>query len=202
MNKSRFMLVLVAMMVLASACGGQPQESSSGELKGTITVSGAFALYPMMTRWGEEFQLVHPDVQFDISGGGAGKGMTDTLSGAVDIGMVSRAIKPEEESQGAYAVGVVKDAVFPVVNAENPVLTEIMARGISQDIFRKIFISGEITTWGEVVGKPEVTDAIHVYTRSIQPEQPTCGRNFWAAAGRLTCSASVSTPIPACWMRW
>ena len=32
----------------------------------------------------------HPDVQFDVQGGGAGKGMTDTIAGAVDIGMISR----------------------------------------------------------------------------------------------------------------
>ena len=65
----------------------------------------------------EEFQKIHPNVQFNISGGGAGKGMTDALSGAVDIGMVSRAIKPAEVSQGAYGVAVVKDAVFPVVRS-------------------------------------------------------------------------------------
>jgi phosphate transport system substrate-binding protein len=135
-------------------------------LKGTITVSGAFALYPMMTRWAEEFQKIHPNVQFDISGGGAGKGMTDAISGAVDIGMVSRAIKPAEESQGAFYVGCVKDAVFPVVNAKNPVIKDIMAKGVTQDAFRKIFITGEIKTWGEVVGRPEVTDEIHLYTRS------------------------------------
>ncbi|MEW5941002.1 MAG: substrate-binding domain-containing protein, partial [Chloroflexota bacterium] len=96
----------------------------------------------------------------------AGKGMTDALSGAVDIGMVSRAVSEEEEAQGAYAVAVVKDAVFPVVNVNNPVIEDIKAKGITQETFVKIFITGEITTWGEVVGKPEITEEIHVYTRS------------------------------------
>lgn len=166
-----------ALSLLLSACGSAaplPAASDAGggtsadadTLSGTITVSGAFALYPLMTVWGQEFQKIHPNVQFDISGGGAGKGMTDTLSGAVDIGMVSRKVKPEEEAQGAYTIPVVKDAVFGVVNEKNPVLADILAKGISQDTLRKIFITQEIKTWGEVVGKPEVTDAIHVYTRS------------------------------------
>ena len=158
---------LVTLLVLVlSACAQSSPTPQADTLNGTITISGAFALYPMMTRWGEEFQKIHPNVQFDISGGGAGKGMTDTLSGAVDIGMVSRAVKPEEESQGAYSVGCVKDAVFPVVNARNPVIADILAKGITQDAFRKIFITGEIKTWGQVVGKPEITDEIHLYTRS------------------------------------
>ena len=134
--------------------------------EGTITISGAFALYPLMVRWGEEYQKLHPGVQFDISAGGAGKGMTDALAGAVEIGMVSRAVSPEEEAKGAFWVEVVKDAVFPTISPQNPVYADLMAKGITQEIFVGIFITGEITTWGQVVGRPEVTDAIHVYTRS------------------------------------
>jgi len=159
-------MAVVLFALLLGACGSSTPLSQPGALKGTVTVSGAFALYPMMTRWAEEFQKIYPDVQFDISGGGAGKGMTDALSGAADIGMVSRSIKPEEENQGAFFVGCVKDAVFPVVNAKNPVIDEIMAKGITQDTLRKIFITGEIKTWGEVTGRPEVRDEIHLYTRS------------------------------------
>ena len=85
-------------------------------LSGTISVSGAFALYPMMTVWAEEFTKLHPDVQFDVQGGGAGKGMTDTIAGAVDIGMISRSIKPEEEAQNIFWVSVTKDAVFPIIS--------------------------------------------------------------------------------------
>ncbi len=163
---------LLMVSMLLSACGSAtpapavPAANAPAKLSGTISASGAFALYPMMTRWSEEFQKLYPDVQFDVSGGGAGKGMTDALSNAVDIGMVSRSVKPEEVAKGAYSVGVVKDAVFPVVSANNPVLADILAKGISKEIFAKIFLTGEIKTWGEVVGKPENKDEIHVYTRS------------------------------------
>ena len=165
-KRNRICLTFLMATLLITACGKPAQATQAEGLNGTITVSGAFALYPMMTRWAEEFQKDNPGVQFDISAGGAGKGMTDALTGAVDIGMVSRDVKSEEEAQGAYAIGVVKDAVFPVVNANNPVIADIMAKGISQETFRKIFITGEVKTWGEVVGNPEITDEIHVYTRS------------------------------------
>ena len=177
--------LIVALSMLLSACGtaatpttapvvtdapvatdAPAPTATTADISGTITVSGAFALYPLMTVWGDEFKKVHPNVSFDISGGGAGKGMTDALSGAVDIGMVSRQVKPEEEAKGAYTIPVVKDAVFGVVNAKNPVLADILAKGLSQDVLRKIFVTGEITTWGQAVGKPTVKDAIHVYTRS------------------------------------
>ena len=160
-------VIVVALIVpLLAACGQPAAQPQGGELKGTITASGAFALYPMMVRWGEEYQKLHPDVQFDISAGGAGKGMTDALGGQVDIGMVSREIKPEEEKQDAYWVSVVKDAVFPAINEKNPVLNELLSQGVSKEKFIDIFITGKIKTWGELVGRPEITDEIHVYTRS------------------------------------
>jgi phosphate transport system substrate-binding protein len=159
-------MLLSACATVAPAAVPAGASAAGEQLKGTIGVSGAFALYPMMTVWADEFTKLHPDVQFDVQGGGAGKGMTDALAGAVDIGMVSRAIKDEEASQGAYWVAVTKDAVFPIVSANNPVLADIVAKGISQDTFNKIFITGEIKTWGEVVGKPEIKYEINVYTRS------------------------------------
>ncbi len=161
-------VVVVALMVpLLVACGEQPAaQPQGGEPAGTITASGAFALYPLVVKWGEEYSKLHPNVKFDISAGGAGKGMTDALGGQVDIGMVSRSIKPEEEQKGAYWVSVVKDAVFPAINAKNPVLQDLLRKGVTRDQFVDVFITGKIKKWGELVGRPEITDAIHVYTRS------------------------------------
>lgn len=193
MKQTKFQIVfvvLVALTLALSACGNQatpatqPAEQSSQaadqaaqpELKGDIAVSGAFALYPMMTRWVEEFQKLHPDVVFDVSAGGAGKGMADALAGAVDIGMVSRAVTPEEEAKGAFWVPVVKDAVFPMVNAQNPVLQDLLAKGLTKEKLIGIYITGEIKTWGQAVDRPEITDEIHVYTRA-----DSCGAaEVWA----------------------
>ena len=178
--------LLVMGALVLSACGSaatSTTDANSTELSGTIAISGAFALYPMMTVWTEEFTKLHPNVEFDVQGGGAGKGMTDMLTGAVDIGMISRDIKPEETAKGAYWVSVTKDAVFPMMSAQNPYASEILAKGISQATFAKIFVTGEIKTWGDVLGKPEITDEIHVYTRS-----DACGAGeMWAkfAGGKV-----------------
>ncbi len=166
MKRSSVAAVVIVAGLLAGCVAPVAAPSTGGDLKGTITASGAFALYPLMVKWGEEFHKVHPGVEFDISAGGAGKGMTDALAGQVDIGMVSREIKPEEEQQGAYWVSVTKDAVFGIVNAKNPVLQDLKSKGVSRQVLIDIYITGKIKTWGEVVGRPEITDAIHVYTRS------------------------------------
>jgi phosphate transport system substrate-binding protein len=159
-------LIALATLTITGCSQTRAVAEDTQQLQGTITVSGAWALYPMMVRWGEEFQKLHPGVKFDISAGGAGKGMADALVGAADIGMVSREIYPEEVGKGAFWVSVTRDAVFATVNQNNPVWSELHQKGMTRETFSGIYISGEITTWGQVVGRPEVTDAIHVFTRS------------------------------------
>mgnify|MGYP001104897869 FL=1 len=162
-KSSTFGGVLMVFVLFIYACSPSPQ---TAEKKQAISVSGAFALYPMMTRWAEEYQKIHPEIVFDISAGGAGKGMADALGGVVDIGMVSREITPEEEAKGAFWVAVTKDAVFPTMNANNPVKDRLLQKGFTRHIFYDIFISGKITTWGQAIGDAQVQDPIHVYTRS------------------------------------
>ena len=136
-----------------------------GQLSGKISLSGAYALYPMVVRWGEEFQKLHPGVKVDVQGGGAGKGMTDALSGTVSLGMVSREIAPEEVSKGAYSVAVCKDAVIPTINPNNPYLATIRQKGITKQQFYKVFITGDITTWGELLGIKSMKP-VKLFTRS------------------------------------
>lgn len=171
MQKALTFLVLgLFLCAFTYACTLSPAPDNRETQQGEITVSGAFALYPLMLSWADEFQKDHPGVKFNITSGGAGKGMEDILAQEVDIGMVSREITPDEIAQGSYPILVAKDAVFPMVSAQNPVVGDLLSSGISRETLAKIFISGEVNTWGQVVGKPEITERIHVYTRT-----ETCG---------------------------
>ncbi|MBF0521994.1 MAG: extracellular solute-binding protein [Candidatus Omnitrophica bacterium] len=140
-------------------------QAKSENLEGRITISGAWALYPMAVKWAEEFQKVYPNIKVDISAGGAGKGMADCLAKVIDLGMVSRDINPEEVKRGALGFSVTKDAVVATISANNPAIKDILAKGITKEIFQDIFITGKAKTWGEVV-KSSSTDAVNVYTRS------------------------------------
>lgn len=118
----------------------------------------------MAVKWAEEFQKIHPELKIDISGGGAGKGMTDVLAGVVDIGMVSRDIYARELENGAFPLAVVKDAVVPTVNAKNPEMAAIGKIGLTKKIASRLW-NGELNTWGEALGTSS-TVPVHVFTRS------------------------------------
>jgi phosphate transport system substrate-binding protein len=183
MNKyysfTRFTLLITVILILAfSGCNnsGNDKEQTGGDtLKGKITISGAFALYPMTVRWAEEFQNLHPRVKINVSAGGAGKGMADALSKMVDLAMYSKEVSPEEQAKGAWWIPVAKDAVLPTMNATNPVVKDVKLKGLSRSTFNDIFINGSLKTWGQITGTKSV-EQVQVFTRS-----DACGAaDMWA----------------------
>lgn len=170
--KHLFKSFLITIFILESAV---PSTWSQGKSSGQISISGAFALYPMVIRWADEYRKLNPSVRFDISAGGAGKGISDALNGMVEIGMVSREIYPEEIKKGAFPVAVTKDAVVAVVSELNPALNDILAKGLKKDAANNIWITGRYSTWAQAFGAKS-SAPIHTYTRS-----DACGAaEMWA----------------------
>lgn len=176
----RVLPALVALVLLAGVVATAARTISASEptrVKGTVTISGAWALYPMVVKWAEEFRKLNPQVRIDVSAGGAGKGMADTLAGAVDIGMVSRDIFPEEVQKGAFAVAVAKDAVFATINEKNPYAEELLKKGVRRESFIGIWITEKVSDWKQVV-QGNRSYPIHVYTRSDAAGAPETWANY------------------------
>lgn len=165
---SVFLFVWLLVMLLLMGCGSaqKPDHTEGEELQGTISVSGAFALYPLTVRWAEEFRKVYPKVRIDISAGGAGKGMADVLSGMVDLAMFSREITPPETGKGAWWIAVTRDAVLGTYNASNTYAEEIRKYGISKATLKSIYLDQTIKHWNQIPGIKGEEHPIIVYTRS------------------------------------
>jgi phosphate transport system substrate-binding protein len=169
-GKKLIRLAVLAFALLASGCGQAAETAGEQQVapargQTTISVSGAFALFPLMTIWAEEYGKVEPNVRFDVQAGGAGKGMTDMLTGAADVAMLSREARQEELDQGSFLVPVTIDSVIGTVNAGNPYLNDLLATGITPESGAGVWMTEEVKTWGQLLGT-DAADPIHAYTRS------------------------------------
>jgi len=143
--------------------------------KNTISISGAFALYPLTVKWAEEYQKLHPEITIDVSAGGAGKGMMDVLSDMVDLAMFSRTVSGEELSKGAWPIAVARDAVVATINSSNPYLDILLHRGITQAQFIDLYVNKKILKWNQFVPGANAEN-INLFTRS-----DACGAaEMWA----------------------
>src|SRR5436305_1138229 len=172
MNITKHWLAVFAVLFFIS-CGQSNSGSNAASNSNTskngsaISFSGAFALYPLAQKWAEAYNKTHPEVRFDIQAGGAGKGLTDALSGAVDVGMFSREITDAEKSKGVWYIALCKDAVIPTINPSNPYINTIRERGITKDQFKAIFVDQNVKTWDDLLNiKGGQGAKIDVFTRS------------------------------------
>jgi len=161
--------IFLAVVLFAVFGGCAPKVKEGYDEKtgytGSISISGAFALYPIVVLWSEDFKKQHPNVRFNISAGGAGKGISDVLANMVDIGMVSRDLHPQELERGALPVHIAKDAVLGTINARHPDIALIRQRGLTQAELADIFVHRRHKLWSDIDPR-FVRRPIEVYVRS------------------------------------
>lgn len=137
MRKLRILTLLTLSLVLA---GGACKRSS----KGAITVAGSTSIQPFAEKWAEAYRKKNPQHEIHVQGGGSTAGVQATLSGAAQIGMCSRKLKPEEEPQ-VKATVVARDGLTVIVHPTNPVAD------LTIEQIQKVY-AGEIATWSRLGG--------------------------------------------------
>jgi phosphate transport system substrate-binding protein len=171
-------------LALVSSCNSpktkkelsQPREKVKSELRGSFSISGAYALYPLISRLADEFMIIHPGVKIEVTKIGTGEGVTNLLAGKSQLAMISRPLTDEELGAGIWVIPVAKDGVAPIVNQKNPFIEKLLNQGISPDEFMHIFPSGKKVTWGEILDT-NAKDKIAVYTRADE----SGAADIWAA---------------------
>ncbi len=120
--------------------------------------------------WAEQYQVVNPDVNISVSGGGSGTGITSLINGTTDLANASREMKTIEYDDAVKngitpeEIVVARDAIAVIVNPSNPI-NELTLQQIS-GIYK-----GEINNWKELGGEDlqivrlsrETNSGTHVY---------------------------------------
>ena len=116
-----------------------------GSASGTVKVEGSSSISPVMTDLKEAFEAVNSNVKIEIQTNDSGTGVTRTIDGSADIGMVSRNVRDEEVAQGLEVLTICLDGIAIIVNKDNSLdnATVEQIRAIFQD-------GGDITKWEEL----------------------------------------------------
>jgi phosphate transport system substrate-binding protein len=138
--------VFAALIILLFTFGGRQAAS--------VVVAGSTSVQPYVERLTEEYALLYPDRIVDVQGGGSSAGILAVENGIADIGMSSRALRPDEKVL-LWNIEIAKDGLAIIINESNPV------DDLSAEQIRRIY-TGEITNWKEV-GGPDAR--IHIIAR-------------------------------------
>ncbi len=153
------------------------QKEVKGDLQGLITISGAYALYPLILKMAEDFMALHQGVKIEVSRTGTGEGITSLVAGKTQLAMISRPLNDDEINEGIWTIPIAKDGVAPIVNQKNPYLEKLINQGINPEEFMRLFTSGKQMTWGDILGT-KASDKVVVYTRADESGAADVWANF------------------------
>ena len=178
-------IILVACLGMIFGCNpGKSDQTQSklkpelkNELSGTIKISGAYALSPLVRKWSDDFMKIHPGVKIDVVASGTGEGIDDLKAKTADLAMISRPLTDEELSDSIWTIPVAKAGVAPVINQRNPYLKRILLHGIDPQKLIKLYTGSQQMTWGELLDTISNEKAV-VYTRADESGAAVIWANF------------------------
>lgn len=129
--------LVVGVVILFSACG-------RGRSGADLILAGSTSIQPFADKWAEVYMERKNGCSVNVQGGGSSAGIQACRSGACQIGMSSRDLKPDEKD--LTEIVVARDGLAVVVHPENPV------SGLTLDQVRDVF-AGIIRSWS-VLGGP------------------------------------------------
>lgn len=135
MNSRIVITSLAALLLLANGIRAEDHK---------LVLTGSSTVAPLALEIGKRFEQQNPGVRVDVQSGGSSRGVADARSGLADIGMVSRALKPEENDLVAHTIAM--DGVGVILHRANPV------RSLSDEQIKAIY-TGRISNWKEAGGQ-------------------------------------------------
>lgn len=178
-------ILLLAMILLVASCKSTSDKTetsaTSNALNGTISISGAYALSPLMKIWAEKFMVLHPGLKIEVIENGTGAGLDNLLAGKSHIAMISSPLTPALESKGLWKVDVSREGIVPIVNSNNPELNSLLAKGISRETLEKVYAGSQSFSWESITGKKGNSSVI-TYCRADH----SGAAEFWARYLELT----------------
>jgi len=135
-NSQKFLLICLVSFVF-----GLMSASAASQ---RLVLTGSSTVAPLVGEMARRFESLNPGVRIDVQTGGSSRGINDVRNGVAGIGMVSRALKPNEQDLHAFAIAL--DGISLIVHANNSVVT------LSQQQIIDIY-TGKITNWKAVSGQ-------------------------------------------------
>jgi phosphate transport system substrate-binding protein len=154
-----------------------PNKESKSDVSGSFTISGAYALYPLVKKWSDDFMKLHQGVKIIITAGGTGQGIADILAKKDQVAMISRPLTDEELKKGIWVIPVAKEGVAPIVNQKNPFIKKILECGITPEKLIRLFTTDKMMTWGELLDTTSKEKTV-VYTRADESGAAEVWANF------------------------
>ncbi|PAV26118.1 ABC transporter substrate-binding protein [Tamilnaduibacter salinus] len=138
------MIIAAVLALILTGCSDGPSQS--------VSLSGSSTVAPLAQALGSAFEARHQGIEVDVQAGGSSRGINDAVTELVDIGMASRALRPDDPPLNSYTIA--HDGITLITHRDNPVTS------LSTEAVQRIY-RGETTNWQELGGPDRPIVVVH-----------------------------------------
>lgn len=142
LTRRRFVGLVAGTAAYAMCLASMPAQAQA---KRKIVITGSSTIAPLIQDIVHRFEKAHSDLRVDVQTGGTSRGVSDVRRKIAQIGMVSRALYPDEGDLARHLLA--RDGIALIVHKSNGI------KALSDDQIRQIF-RGEVTRWADMGGPP------------------------------------------------
>lgn len=175
-------IVFGALILSITGCGQNETTQTKISKPQTIRITGSSTCLPLLRILTTEYSKQHPEIRFlYLPGAHSAAGIQGAANGTLEIGSVSRDLKPEEAALGLEYKIISNDGLAIATHQD------LTIHSITTDQVKKIY-SGELTNWKDL-GGPDA--AIVVLDRAEDESAKVILRKYLLGDTAVTPSASV-----------
>ncbi|MCO6455930.1 MAG: phosphate ABC transporter substrate-binding protein [Pirellulaceae bacterium] len=149
---SRVAACFAALLVASSLAACSPLKVQGDHADRRLVLTGSSTVAPLALEIAKRFETRHPAVRVDVQTGGSSRGIADARRGLAHVGMVSRALKPDETDLRAFAIA--RDGICLIVHRDNPI-------GKLSDEQVAAVYRGTVANWSAVGGLDAPITVVH-----------------------------------------
>ena len=150
----------IFLLLISSSLSSKEVKSNTKALQqGTVSITATPDLYKLASEWANAYSNLNPKVNIEVIKAAVNTTELGTDENLCFISNKSRAAINDETN---WKMVVGHDVIVPVINAQNPFLSDILKRGVSQEMFAQLFKSPEKQNWGLLLENGQNTP-VHIY---------------------------------------
>lgn len=159
----------------------------------TVRIDGSTSMVTINQNLKQGFESQFPGTRVITNAKGTNNGLQALAAGQIDIAAASRALNPQEQTQGLTAVPITVDAIALVIGMNNPFQGSLTSEQV-EGIF-----TGKITNWSQVGGPNAMIRVINrppvSGTHQAFKEMVLNGQEFGTTPNIATLPRDATTPM-------
>ncbi len=151
----RFVVISIGLMLLVASLSsfsnpGVGRQDGSPEAAASLRILASQDLFPVAMAWAGDYLKRNPEA--DIRVVNEAEWGNTSAAGGQDVYLVSGSLLKDMQGGESMNLVVGREPLVPVIHSNNPYRDQILAGGITQSDFKRLFTATGGMTWGDILG--------------------------------------------------